>query len=664
MTTAWIVGVGGLVWAACGAPRTGESSRAAPYGSWDSPISATFVAQQVRELNEPSFGPEGISWLEMQADGHNALRLQRRDGTVREVLPGIDVRTEVHAYGGGAYLRDGMRVLYTDAKDQRLYLVDGTGAPRALTPPGKAWFANCEFDRAHARAICVRDDASAGGMPVDSIVAVDLAAAGAPVALVAGHDFFAQPRLSPDGRRLAWLSWDLPRMPWDGSDLWTAPMSVDGKLGTPVHVAGGPAESINQPEWSPDGELYFSSDRTGYWNLYREHAGAIEPMWPIHAEVGRAAWVLDDKGYAFVSPTEIVATVTRDGESSVVAFDLKTRAQRRLAPGYTATYGGVSAQAGRALVFAASPSEPRSLLEIEVATGAVRVIARESDPSLPAGVLSVPEAITYPTKAGGRGFAYYYPPRSGTHRAPETEKPPLIVRVHGGPTSATTARLDPEVLFFTSRGFGYVDVNHGGSTGYGRAYRARLDGQWGVVDVDDSIAAAQELVARGRVDGKRIVIRGGSAGGYTTLAALAFRDFFQAGAAYFGISDLERLQIEGAQSDKFESGYMEQLIGPYPERKDLFAARSPLFAADKIRAPVIFFQGSDDPVVLPNQSRMMHAALNKHGIPTAYLEFAGEKHGFRKAESNARALEAEVYFFRRVLGISTTGPAPVTIENL
>nr|MBA2542351.1 S9 family peptidase [Deltaproteobacteria bacterium] len=581
---------------------------------------------------------------------------------VVERLPGIDVRTEIHAYGGGAYAVDGARLLYTDAKDQRLYVIQGDAPARVVTPPGKAWHAGCVIDDRLDRAFCVREDATATGLPVDSIVSVDLRGETRPVPIVTGNDFYAQLRISPDGRTLSWLSWALPNMPWIGTDLWVAEIADDGVVGAATQVAGGPSESINQPEWSADGDLYFVSDRTGYWNLYRRHAGAIEAMWPLEAELGQAAWTLDDRGFGFASATEIVAAITVRGQTELRVFDIGTRKARPLAPGYTVAQS-VRAGNGHALAIVASPSEPLTLVDIDVARGTTQVLARATDAKLDAGLIPRSEQITYPTAAGD-GYAVFYPPASSTVRVATGERPPLIVHVHGGPTGQAWHRLDPEVVFFTSRGFAVVKVDHGGSTGYGRRYRERLNGQWGVVDVDDSIAAAKALVARGLVDAKRIVIRGGSAGGFTTLSALAFRTFFRAGASYYGISDLARLQIEGAESDKFESQYMRHLIGPYPDRKDLYVARSPLFAAAKITAPVIFFQGADDPVVLPNQSQLMHEAVKANKLPTAFLEFEGEKHGFRRATSKARALEAELYFYQRVLGIPTTGAPPIVIDNL
>lgn len=631
------------------------------HGTWASPISAELVSQSTRDLTEPMLAADGIYWLESQPDGRSSLRVRRPDGTVTERLPGIDVRTGIHAYGGGAYVVDGNRLLYTDAKDQRLYVITGDAPARVVTPPGKAWHAGCVIDDRLDRAFCVREDASGGGLPVDSIVVVDLSGATRPVPIVTGNDFYAQLRISPDGRSLAWLSWTLPNMPWDGTDLWVSDIADDGVLGPATHVAGGPHDSISQPEWAADGDLYFASDRTGYWNLYRRHRGAVEPIWPLEGELGRPAWNLDDRGYGFASATEIVAAITVRGQTDLRVFDIVSRKSRPIAPGYTVAHT-ISAGTGHALAIMASPREPLQLVDIEVARGTMRVLARSTDAQFDAGLIPHSEEIAYPT-AAGEAYGVFYPPLNPTVRVPTGELPPLIVAVHGGPTDYFWRRLDPEIVFFTSRGFAVVKVDHGGSTGYGRRYRERLNGQWGVVDVDDSIAAAKSLVARGLVDAKRIVIRGGSAGGFTTLAALASRTFFRAGAAYFGISDLERLRNESAASNKFESDYMTQLIGPYPERKDLYVARSPLFAAAKITAPVIFFQGADDPVVLPNQSRLMHEAVKANKLPTAFLEFAGEKHGFRKATTKARSLEAELYFYQRVLGIPTTG-APIEIDNL
>jgi dipeptidyl aminopeptidase/acylaminoacyl peptidase len=654
--------------AGCGGAPPAPSSGSVPYGAWQSPITPELAAAADRDLDEPTFGADGIYWLEGQVDGRSALMRRAADGTTIDVLPGVDVRSEAHAYGGGALTIAGTRVLYTNAGDRRLYLIDG-GAPRAIAGGDKQWFVDCVFDDPRKRVVCVREDASRG-MPEDTIVAIDLAPAGPggtrePVVLASGHDFFAAPRLSPDGRQLAWLSWDLPRMPWTGTDLWTAPVTEDGRLGTHVHVAGGATESVQQPEWSPDGTLYFVSDRTDHWNIYRVKPAGIEHVWKVAAEVGRPAWIFDDTMFAFASPTQIVAAAIENGAGKLVAIDTTTGVATPVPTQFDLMRGRVRASNGRAIMIAASATEPESVIEVELATGATTVLARASTAAVPAAVIARAEPITFPTAGGGRGYAFYYPPKNDAYRAPAGDKPPLIVNVHGGPTGARDPRFNPLVLFWTSRGFGYVDVNYGGSSGYGRAYRERLSGQWGVVDVDDSIAAAQLLVARGDVDGKRLLIRGGSAGGYTTLAAMAFRDVFRAGASWFGIADLEKLDAETKHSDKFESGYTQLLVGPYPARQDLFKARSPIYSVDKMREPVIFLQGADDPVVPADQSRMMHAALRERGIPTAYIEFPGEKHGFRKRENNARALAAELYFYQRVLGLPTAGgPAPVMIDNL
>lgn len=394
----------------CSAVPRGEVARAAPYGTWESPILADTVARESHDLGEPTLTADGIYWVEAQSDGHNSLRVRRRDGRVEELFRGADVRTEIHSADGGAYVVDGARILFTDARDQRLYLAEGDTPPRAVTPPAKAWYAGCQLDRRRDRAICIREDSSAAGVPVDAIVAVDLRGSTPPLVLVSGDDFYSAMRLSPDGTTLAWLTWPATRMPWQGTDLWTAPIDAEGRVGAAAHVAGGQHESIQQPEWAPDGDLYFTSERTGFLNLYRRHAGAIEAMWPIERELGAPTWAVDDRGYAFASPTEIVAAVTEAGQTSLFAFDIGTRAARPLMPGYTVAHS-IRAGGGRALAIVASPSEPLSLVEIDVTSGRANVLARSSGTLIGEDILARSELIAFPT-TDGQAHAMFYPPRN------------------------------------------------------------------------------------------------------------------------------------------------------------------------------------------------------------------------------------------------------------
>jgi dipeptidyl aminopeptidase/acylaminoacyl peptidase len=507
----------------------------------------------------------------------------------------------------------------------------------------------------------VREDHTGEGEAVNTLVSVDLRSGGPGTVLVSGNDFYAAPRVSPDGSRLAWLTWNHPNMPWDGTQLWVAEMDGAGSLVRAEQVAGGVDESVFQPEWSPDGVLHFVSDRTGWWNLYRWRGGRMEPLCAMEAEFGLPQWVFGMSTYGFASSGQILCAYAQAGRTHLARLDTETGELEEMESPYTEVYG-LRVAGGRAVFRAGSPTEPISVVLLDLQSGQLEVLRRSSDITVDAGYVAVPESIEFPTEGGLTAHAFFYPPTNRDHVAPPDERPPLLVRSHGGPTGAASSSLSWDIQYWTSRGFAVVDVNYGGSTGYGRAYRQRLNGQWGVVDVDDCANAARYLVERGLVDGNRLAIRGGSAGGYTTLCALAFRDVFKAGASYFGVSDLGALARD---THKFESRYLDRLVGPYPERRDLYRERSPIHFAQDISCPMIFFQGLEDKVVPPNQAEMMVEAVRAKGLPVAYLPFEGEQHGFRRAENIKRAFDAELYFYSRVFGFQLADQVqPVVIENL
>ncbi len=638
----------------------------APYGSWKSPITADVIARGAVRLMQVVLDGEDIYWLESRpAEGGRYVIVKRSiDATVSDVTPSpFYVRTTVHEYGGGDFLVHNGTVYFSNFKDQRLYVQKPGAAPQPITPAKEFRYADAIVDIQRHRLICVREDHTAAGREaVNTIVSVQLD--GDPdggTVLVSGNDFYASPRLSPDGSKLAWLTWNHPNMPWDGTELWVAQIADDGSVKDAQKVAGGPTESIFQPEWAPDGTLYFVSDRTGWWNIYRWRDGSIEALTKMEAEFGQPQWVFGMSTYAFLSEREIVCAYTQNGIWRLARLDTGTKKLDPIETPYTEiSYVRANAQS---IVFrGGSPTEMLSIVRLDSKTKSFEVLRRSSDLSFDEGYLSFAQPIEFPTEGNKTAHAFFYPPKNKDFQAPSGEQPPLLVLSHGGPTSATTSTLKLEVQFWTSRGFAVVDVNYGGSTGYGREYRERLKGQWGVVDVDDCVNVAKYLVSQGLVDGERIAIRGGSAGGYTTLCALTFRKFFKAGASYFGVSDLEALDKD---THKFESRYNRSLIGPYPERRDLYYARSPIHFAEKISCPVIFFQGLEDRVVPPSQSEMMVDALRKKGIPVAYIAFEGEQHGFRKAENIKRSLEAELYFYAKVFGFEIADSVePVQIENL
>lgn len=637
----------------------------APYGSWRSPISAALVATAGVSLKEIILDGDDIYWLEGRpAEGGRSVIVRRAaDGTIADVTPaGFNARTRVHEYGGSPYIVDRGVVYFSSFADQRLYRQEIGGAPRALTPATALRYADARIDRDRNRLICVREDHTGAGEAVNTICAIPLDG-GAQQVLVSGCDFYANPRISPDGMQLAWLSWNHPNMPWDAAELWVAPVAADGTLGVAEQIAGGPEDATYQPQWGPDGTLYVVAERTGWWNLYAWRAGALAAICPREAEFGLPMWVFSAGTYTVESARRLVCSYIEQGETRLATLDPVSGELTQLDLPYSDFgFSGPCAAAGKVIFVGASPSTAPELVELDLASGALTVLRRSTDLVIDPGYIATPRVVEFPTTDGLTAFGFYYPPRNRDVVAPAGELPPLLVMSHGGPTGAVSAAFDLGIQFWTSRGIAVIDVNYGGSTGFGRAYRRRLDGAWGIVDVDDCCNAARFLAAQGLADPQRLMIAGGSAGGYTTLAALTFRDLFKVGASYYGIGDLEALARD---THKFESRYLDRLVAPYPARVDVYHARSPIHHVERLSCPAIFLQGLEDKVVPPAQSEDMAAALRAKGLPVAYLAFEGEQHGFRKAETIIRALEAELYFYSRILGFELAEPVePITIENL
>jgi acetyl esterase/lipase len=638
-----------------------NSKQAATCGAWPSPISAAVVAAGASPLSQVALDGADAYWLAGRAsEGGRTTLLRQRGQDVAEMTPApFNVRTRVHEYGGGALLVADGTVYFSNFADNRLYMAADGCDPVALTAAGALRYADFVLDRQRQRLIAVREDHAGEGHPANTICAVGFD--GAQTVLVEGSDFYAAPRLSPDGRQLAWLSWNHPRMPWQGTELWLAEVDASGMLANARLVAGGADESICQPEWSPGGVLHFVSDRSGWWNLYRLAGAALQPLCGRAAEFGSPHWSFGGSMYGFRSDEEIVCTYIENGVSRLAQLSTASGRLQPIANPYEEirelrVSGSVVALLGGA------PTIPLELARIDLYTGGHEVLARSITDLPDAGDLSVPESISYPTSGQRLAHAFYYPPRSAAFEPAPGSKPPLMVISHGGPTGMASNTLKLATQYWTSRGFAVLDVNYGGSSGFGRAYRDALKGQWGVIDVDDCVAGARHLAARGMVDPERLVIRGGSAGGLTTLCALTFHDVFKAGASYYGVSDLKGLDND---SHKFESHYNEYLIAPQPEAEMLYLLRSPINHADQLKRPMIFFQGLDDKVVPPQQSEVMVDALRSAGVPVAYLALEGEGHGFRKADSIVRTLEAELYFYLRIFGIeSPEALAPVAIDNL
>jgi dipeptidyl aminopeptidase/acylaminoacyl peptidase len=634
---------------------TGKASL--PCGTWPSPLTAELVAGASIRLSEPRLDGEALYWLETRPAQQGRTTLLRRspDGRMTEIVPApFSVRNRVHEYGGGAFaVQAGVLVFANDA-DQRLYRLDvgdaGPTQPLAITPADGTRYGDLTLHQSGNRLLCVVERARAGTEPENFLASVDLAS-GEVHALARGADFYACPRLAPDGTHLAYLSWDHPAMPWDACRLHLVRLGSDGAPveATATVVAGQVDEAIFQPTWSPAGRLHFISDRAGFSNLYRVAAdGAITCVCTLAADFAAPPWVLGLSTYAFLDETTVLCSYQRAGLWHLATLRVDEGRLDTLDTPLTQT-SYVVAGGGHAVVVAGSPDEELGLHGFDPATRALSLIHRPSAHALVAEDLAYPQPLAFTSAGNATAHALLYPPSSARYQAREGERPPLIVICHGGPTGSASTALNPGIQFWTSRGFAVLDVNYRGSTGYGRAYRKALDGQWGVVDVEDCVAGARTLAERGIVDGKRMAIRGSSAGGFTVLCALAFHDVFAAGASHYGVSDLEALAKD---THKFESRYLDTLVGPYPERRDLYLARSPLFAAARIACPVIFFQGQDDRVVPPDQTERMTSALRARGLLAPMLLFPGEQHGFRRKETITAALEAELDFYREVFAIT------------
>lgn len=614
-------------------------------------------------------------WLEARpAEQGRVVLVRAGDGAQpADVSPAsFNVRSAVHEYGGGAYCVHGGSVFVSNFDDQRLSRLEPGREPTPITPDVP--------DRMHRYAdgrvtpdgtlwIGVRERHAESGSPrevVNELVAVPTDGSVEPRTLVGGRDFYSAPRISPDGRRLSFLAWNLPWMPWDGCELFVGDLGTDGRVSDVVHVAGKDGEeSIWQPEWSPDGDLVFASDRSGWWNLERLREGERTVLLDDEADFGYPAWVFGGGSFGFLADGRIVCAFDRGGRTHFAILDPDTGELEPLALPLDAfrSTPWVAVEGSTVLLIAGSATLPNRVARLDVDTGELATLRVSADVPVDAAFFSEPEAIELPTDGGLTAHGLYYAPRNPGYMAPDEERPPLLVRSHGGPTGNATRLFDLETQFWTTRGFAVVDVNYGGSTGYGRAYRERLNGQWGVVDLRDCVNAARFLADRGDVDRGRFLIRGGSAGGYTTICALTFTNEFAAGTSYFGIADLD--QFAAGDTHKFELQYEHTLIGPLPEAAQLFHDRSPIHFVDRISTPMLVLQGADDKIVPPTQAELIVGALRERGIPHAYLLFEGEGHGFRKAENIARSLEAELSFYLQVLGLEPGDPIQtLELENL
>jgi dipeptidyl aminopeptidase/acylaminoacyl peptidase len=641
----------------------------APYGSWPSPIGIELVTSgQVRSFGGVWLLGDRAAWLESRPDegGRMALVAAGPDGEAVDLVPaGFNVRTRVHEYGGGACWFHGETAFCSSFDDSRLYRLDLGGEPRAIThdPPAEhaLRYADGVVTPDGATIVCVRERHE-GREVVNELVALPADGSGDVRVLVSGSDFYSNPRLGPDGRTLAWLQWDNPNMPWHGTELWVGELA-DGVAGA-REVAGGPDESIFQPEWSPDGVLHFCSDRTGWWNLYALEDGVARAIAPVEGEVGLPQWSFAERSFAFLGDGRIARKVAERAVDRLEVVDAENGAVEPV-PGPWTDYGSTSFDArGDEVAFAAAgPREPYAVVVLDTHTGGRRVVRRAFEFELDPDALSEPRAIEFPTRDGETAHAFYYPPLSATHEGPEGELPPLRVICHGGPTAHSGSALTLSYQFWTSRGIGVVDVNYRGSTGFGRPYRDALRGRWGEIDVTDCIDAAAYLAEQGEIDPERIWIEGGSAGGFVVLCALSmYPGVIGAGVSHYGVADMKAF-VE--TTHKFEARYLDTLIGPYPEEAALYDERSPLHHVDAIDRPLLLTQGLDDKVVPPSQAELMVEALERRGVPYAYLALEGEGHGFRRSDSQRRALEAVLAFVGQVFGFEPADDVqPLEVAHL
>jgi len=643
----------------------------APFGSWKSPITSDLIVADVVGISSPTWHRGELLWIESrpQESGRNVLVRRGNDGSERDINPApFNIRTRVHEYGGGAWLLHNGAVFFSNFSDQHLYrqgLDEAT--PTQLTHDDGLRFANGCVDEDRNRIVCVIEDHRGEGEAENFIGAIDLLS-GDVTELSKGHDFYAAPVISPNGKQLSFMSWDHPDMPWDETIIWLTTLNEAGMPTELCQVAGGKDGeqkiSAQQPLFSPTGELFFISDVSGWWNLYRQ--SSAQSICPMNAEFGGPHWGFGLHSYDFLNDSQIVCNYGIGNVDQLAVLDTETGNLNNLDLPYS-DLGGVSLNGQTLTTGAASPTTFPELITVDLETGKHAVFKQSTTLTLDSAYYSVPETITFPTANEQIAHGFYYPPTNKDYTGTVEDKnsqdaPPLVVMMHGGPTGATHSVLNLRTQFWTSRGFAVLDLNYRGSTGYGRDYRDKLIRQWGIVDVEDAVHGAEYLVQQRKADEDKLAIRGGSAGGYTTLSALTFTNTFKAGASHFGVGDLEALAKD---THKFESRYLDSIIGSYPDEIEIYHARSPIHHVDQMASPCIFFQGLEDKVVPPNQAETMVEALTEKGVPVAYVPFEGEQHGFRIAENIKRCMDLELYFYARVFGFSPADQIkPIAIVNL
>lgn len=663
------------------------------YGNWQSPLSAKQVIATANTPVDLTIDQGQLYWLELRPNENSRLTLLTlQDNKPLELTPApINVRSRVHEYGGNGYLILENQLYFCDGEDQRIYRLDllsNTSPPQPITPPGPFRYADLQLDPRRNCLLCVREShptTPKTAYPHNEIIAIDLNT-GQQHSLVSGADFYASLQLSPDGKRLCWLNWNHPHMPWDAAELHYGELDAQGLLNDPQHLAGSPNESIFQPSWENDTHLIFASDRSGWWNLYRQKAFPQKtPAECLHSatmEFGRAQWVSGQRTYCLTQapkvqppkaqPSKAPRPQVLPAKNILCGYlhqghwrlgEISEQGFKAFGPPYS-DIKSVTADEEHAWFIASYPNRPDNIVRLNLTSLKTSPLFKPVPHSY-SEYFSIPQSIHFNNRNQEQIQGFLYLPHHKDHPptpSPPPSLPPLIIKTHGGPSAYTSSRLDLNIQFWTSRGFALFDINYRGSTGFGRTYREKLYGQWGVVDVEDCIDAAQYLVAQHLVHPQQQIIRGHSAGGYTALCALMFHRQFNAGASLYGISDLKKL---AAECHKFESHYVAKLIGSEEEFPQRYRERSPLNADQKTACPIIFLQGLKDKVVPPNQSQLMANKLKKEGMPVAYIEFPEEGHGFRRSDNQIAALEAELYFYRRILNLADTENLPeIDIVNL
>jgi dipeptidyl aminopeptidase/acylaminoacyl peptidase len=643
-----------------------DEKRKCPYGSWESNITADLIIAESLDLSEISTCGEDVYWLENRPaeQGRGAVVQKPINGKERDVIPvGFSARNSVHEYGGGVYTVNSLGFYFANWEDQRIYSTNKDGSPSALTPPPDKHKSLRYGDLTIEKTwlCCVRERHNTPEESTNDLISISTDMPSCTRILASGQDFYSSPRFSHDGQKICWLSWNHPNMPWDGSELWVADFNGDGTISNLVRVAGSLTESIVQPGWAPDGDLFFFTDVSGYWNLAVWDGSVTRPFLTEPVDHAEAPWQFGYSSYTFLSDGLLVLGVSSPAEPGLLrCFDVNGQELTSINSNYS-RIRYLKAMGQQVIYLGSSPTRLPEIVAVNVRNGKELILKKSSSLQIDSESISVPRAIEFSTTDNGCAHAFYYNPYNPVIEENKNEKPPLIVMTHGGPTGAAGAELNLKVQFWTSRGFAVVDVNYRGSTGYGRVYRDALKGMWGIYDMADCVAAADYLVANGLADPDRLIIRGSSAGGYTVINALTFFDHFAAGATYYGIADLEALVHD---THKFESRYMDSLIGPYPDAKQAYHDRSAIHFTDRLTTPMIIFQGLEDAIVPPSQSEKISKALREKRLPFAYMAFEGEGHGFRQARNVKRSLEAELYFYSRVMGfVPADQIEPINIEN-